>query len=49
MMPDKSAIDRIDAYLVNWKLHLPESKRALINNEGRLDEMMFQAQMITEA
>jgi hypothetical protein len=48
MLPDKPTIDRIDAYLVNWRLHLPESKD-FINTEGQLDEMLFQAHMITEA
>jgi len=46
---DEPVIDRLDAYLVNWKLHLPESKRDFINPEGQLDEMLFQAHMITEA
>ncbi|PMD65312.1 uncharacterized protein K444DRAFT_518763 [Hyaloscypha bicolor E] len=49
MLPDKPTIDRIDAYLVNWRLHLPESKKDFINTEGQLDEMLFQAHMITEA
>ena len=49
MLPDEPAIERIDAHLVNWRLHLPEPKKDFINSEGQLDEMMFQAQMITEA
>jgi hypothetical protein len=49
MLPDKPTIDRIDAYLVNWRLHLPGSKKDFINTEGQLDEMLFQAHMITEA
>lgn len=49
MLPDKPTIDRIDAYLVNWRLHLPESKKDFIKTEGQLDEMLFQAHMITEA
>lgn len=48
-LPDESMLDRIDAYLVNWRLHLPESKKNLINSEGQHDEMLFQAHMITEA
>jgi hypothetical protein len=49
MMPDVPTIDRIDAYLVNWRLHLPHSKKDFINSDGHLDEMLFQAHMITEA
>jgi hypothetical protein len=49
MLPDGPTIDRIDAHLVNWRLHLPDTKKDFINNEGRLDEMLFQAHMITEA
>jgi len=30
-------------------LHLPETKRDFINPDGQLDEMLFQAHMITEA
>ncbi|KAA8565745.1 hypothetical protein EYC84_009580 [Monilinia fructicola] len=47
--PDSSAVDRLDAYLVNFRLHLPENKRQLVNGDGKLDEMLFQANMITEA
>jgi len=46
---DEATINRVDAYLVNWKLHLPESKKTIINSEGHLDEILFQAHMITEA
>jgi hypothetical protein len=46
---DDVIIDRLDAYLVTWKLHLPDSKKEFINHEGQLDEMLFQAHMITEA
>ena len=51
MMPiaDEPLLDKLDAYLVNWRLHLPENKRDFINREGKLDEMLFQAHMITEA
>jgi hypothetical protein len=47
--PDEGIVDRLDAYLVNWRLHLPENKKALINSDGQLDEMLFQGNMITEA
>ena len=49
LVADEAAIDRVDAYLVNWRLHLPESKKTAITNEGQLDEMLFQAHMISEA
>ncbi len=49
MMPDGPMVDRVDAHLVNWRLHLPESKKELINSDGQLDEMLFQAHMITQA
>jgi hypothetical protein len=48
-MLDGPAVHRLDAHLVNWRLHLPESKRACISKDGQLDEMLFQAHMITAA
>ncbi|KAH7333484.1 hypothetical protein BKA65DRAFT_527610 [Rhexocercosporidium sp. MPI-PUGE-AT-0058] len=45
--PDNSIIDRQDAYLVNWGLHLPESKMSYFDQFGTFDEMIFQAHMIT--
>ncbi|KAG9240738.1 hypothetical protein BJ878DRAFT_524534 [Calycina marina] len=46
---DEAAVHRVDAHLVNWRLHLPSSKKAFISSDGKLDEMLFQAHMITEA
>ncbi|CZS92637.1 related to Zn(II)2Cys6 transcriptional activator [Rhynchosporium agropyri] len=46
---DEQTMSRADAYLVNWRLHLPDAKKTLISHDGRLDEMLFQAHMITEA
>jgi hypothetical protein len=46
---DDPIIDQTDAYLVNWTLHLPESKRLVADGAGQIDEMLFQAQMITDA
>ena len=48
---DEAAVDRIDAHVVNWKLHLPVSKTAtlLVSGDGQLDEILFQAHMITQA
>lgn len=43
---DDPIIDKLDANLVNWDLHLPPSKRLGINTDGQVDEMLFQAQMI---
>lgn len=37
----------LDAYLVNWELHLPPAKKSCFNDFGNFDEMMFQAHMIT--
>jgi hypothetical protein len=46
---DDPIIDQTDAYLVNWSLHLPDSKKLAIDGDGHVDEMLFQAQMITNA
>ncbi|KAK3333575.1 hypothetical protein B0T19DRAFT_399246 [Cercophora scortea] len=42
-------IARMEAYLTNWRMHLPESKRDDLNTKCQLDEMMFQAHFITHA
>jgi hypothetical protein len=49
MFPDDPIIDHTDSYLVNWALHLPEEKKLAIDGAGQVDEMLFQAQMITNA
>ena len=46
---DNPIIDQTDVYLVNWRLHLPESKKLAVDVTGQLDEMLFQAQMIINA
>lgn len=46
---DNAAVHRLDAHLVNWRLHLPEYKQTCIGKDGQLDEMLFQAHMITAA
>ncbi|KAE8447886.1 hypothetical protein EG329_010115 [Mollisiaceae sp. DMI_Dod_QoI] len=46
--PDDPSIHRQEAYLTNWKLHLPESKQVYYDETGTFDEMLFQANMITE-
>jgi hypothetical protein len=40
------AVDVVDSYLVNWRLHLPVSKLEIVNNDGIIDELMFQAHMV---
>ncbi|KAF2206105.1 hypothetical protein GQ43DRAFT_467638 [Delitschia confertaspora ATCC 74209] len=40
------AVDIVDGLLVNWSLHLPASKREIVNNDGHIDELLFQAQMV---
>jgi hypothetical protein len=40
------AVDVVDSYLVNWRLHLPASKLEIVNNAGRIDEVLFQAHMV---
>lgn len=40
------AVDVVDSYLVNWRLHLPPSKLDIVNNDGVIDEVLFQAHMV---
>lgn len=40
------AVDVVDSYLVNWRLHLPASKLEIVGNDGRIDEVLFQAHMV---
>lgn len=40
------AVDVVDSYLVNWRLHLPATKLEIVNNDGHVDEMLFQAHMV---
>jgi hypothetical protein len=40
------SVNSADAYLVNWTLHLPPSKRDIVANDGEIDEVLFQAHMI---
>ncbi|MCJ1404274.1 hypothetical protein MMC11_007499 [Xylographa trunciseda] len=48
--PDSSEIvHTVDASLTNWLLHLPESKVTPLDENGKVDEMMFQAHMIINA
>ncbi|KAF1955386.1 hypothetical protein CC80DRAFT_549586 [Byssothecium circinans] len=40
------AVDVVDSYLVNWRLHLPPHKLEIVNNDGIIDEVLFQAHMV---
>lgn len=40
------AVDVVDTYLANWRLHLPASKLQIVNNDGVIDEVLFQAHMV---
>ncbi|PKS10017.1 hypothetical protein jhhlp_004642 [Lomentospora prolificans] len=43
------SVERIENLLTNWRVHLPDAKRDALNNDCKVDEMMFQAHMITHA
>jgi hypothetical protein len=40
------AVDVVDQYLTNWRLHLPINKLDIVNNDGVVDEVLFQAHMV---
>lgn len=42
-------VDAVDARLSSWLLFLPPNKREILNSEGTVDEMLFQAHMIMNA
>ena len=44
--PGDDSILQLRCLLANWQLHLPESKRDSLREDGQPDEMMFQAHMI---
>lgn len=46
LMPDDPVIAVADTTLTNWKLHLPISKNSFIDEDGRVDKMLFQAHMV---
>ncbi|KAF8847508.1 hypothetical protein BDZ45DRAFT_754819 [Acephala macrosclerotiorum] len=46
--PDDPTVYRYEAYLTNWRLHLPEAKRVFYDERGIFDELLFQAHMITD-
>ncbi|KAK3938487.1 hypothetical protein QBC46DRAFT_389978 [Diplogelasinospora grovesii] len=49
MYPAEESVNRVEALLTNWRIHLPESKRDDMNKKCQLDEMMFQAHFIIHA
>ncbi|KAK3954220.1 hypothetical protein QBC32DRAFT_94972 [Pseudoneurospora amorphoporcata] len=49
MFPDAAEVDKMEAHLSNWRMHLPDNKRDDLDKNCQLDEMMFQAHFITHA
>ena len=47
--PSDENLDRVESLLSNWRMHLPASKKDSLDKDCRLDEMIFQAHMITHA
>lgn len=47
--PDDENIARLETLLSSWRLHLPKMKQDALYQDGRQDEMMFQAQMMLHA
>lgn len=47
--PEDLKADAADTSLVNWGLHLPDSKKELVGKDRRIDEMLFQAHMVINA
>ncbi|KAF3919005.1 hypothetical protein ABW20_dc0110496 [Dactylellina cionopaga] len=47
--PDDPRVDSADSSLVNWMLHLPANKKELVDKDGKVDEMLFQAHMVINA
>ena len=39
----------IDYSINNWFLHLPEHKKLTLDHQGQMDEMIFQAHMMSNA
>jgi hypothetical protein len=40
------AVEVVDSYQTNWRLHLPQQKQELVSNDGTVDELLFQAHMV---
>ena len=39
-------VDDTDGALVNWELHLPNSKKDVLRSDGETDEPLFHAHMV---
>ncbi|KAF2006594.1 hypothetical protein P154DRAFT_220085 [Amniculicola lignicola CBS 123094] len=39
-------VDVVDSYLVNWRLNLPAAKLEIVDNDAKIDEVLFQAHMV---
>lgn len=46
---DSDRVEAADASLNGWFLHLPPSKQEVLNQEGKVDEILFQAHVIMRA
>lgn len=46
---DNDRVESIDASLTSWLLNLPYSKREVVDQDVKIDEMLFQAHMIINA
>ena len=46
---DSEQVEAVDASLTGWKLRLPSWKRDVLDADGKVDEVLFQAHMISNA
>ena len=46
---DNDRVEAIDASLTSWLLNLPYAKREVVDQDGKIDEMLFVAHMIVNA
>jgi hypothetical protein len=44
--PFDSLVSNADARMVNWGLHLPKYKQEVFQENGEIDELLFQAHMM---
>jgi hypothetical protein len=49
LVADETVTANIDAYLVNWERQIPASKSLSVDMNGRIDELLFQAHVTTNA
>lgn len=43
--PFDPAVTTADTKLTNWQLHLPKAKEEVMDSNGKVDEIMFQAHL----